>query len=232
VVLATDDVASTKKRFLSRTARYSGLLNILEFSSANLKNDDEVSTLLQGANAWIAFNLTQPDVKRLSNSALSSQVQRVIFTMQLPIESIEETSIPEFDSAINSFATANPPRSLTVFRHGDIIDGDEDNPYEIVNATIPCMEATVERGVLARIVAETLSIGKSSNAAFGVSSSGPFSSAYLNVLRSSGLTRSQEVEKMLTGGLQRVARLTVNEYEAQKTRDEEAKLLRQKKKVN
>jgi len=85
------------------------------------------------------------------------------------------------------------------------------------------MEPTVQRGVLARIVAEALSIEKSSNKEFGVSSSGSFSEAYLNILRSSGLTRSQEVEKMFGGGLQRVARLTVNEYEARAVKEEETK---------
>ena len=52
-----------------------------------------------------------------------------------------------------------------------------------------------------------------------------------DVLRSSGLTRQQEVTKMFTGGLQRVARLTVDEYEAQKKKNEEKQAIRDQKKV-
>jgi hypothetical protein len=78
------------------------------------------------------------------------------------------------------------------------------------------MEDTVERGVLARVVAELLLIDKSVNKECGVSSSSQFAAAYLDVLRSSGLTRQQEVSKMFAGGLQRVARLTVDELQRQK----------------
>lgn len=53
----------------------------------------------------------------------------------------------------------------------------------------------------------------------------------LDVLRSSGLTRQQEVTKMFTGGLQRVARLTVDEYENQKKKNEERQAIRDQKKV-
>ena len=53
----------------------------------------------------------------------------------------------------------------------------------------------------------------------------------VDVLRSSGLTRQQEVTKMFTGGLQRVARLTVDEYEAQKKKNEEKQAIRDQKKV-
>ena len=53
----------------------------------------------------------------------------------------------------------------------------------------------------------------------------------LDVLRSSGLTRQQEVTKMFTGGLQRVARLTVDEYENQRKKNEERQAIRDQKKV-
>ena len=53
----------------------------------------------------------------------------------------------------------------------------------------------------------------------------------LDVLRSSGLTRQQEVTKMFTGGLQRVARLTVDEYESQRKKNEERQAIRDQKKV-
>jgi hypothetical protein len=48
-------------------------------------------------------------------------------------------------------------------------------------------------GVLARVVAEILQIDTSANSVCGVSSAGAFAAAYLNILRSSGLTRRQEV---------------------------------------
>jgi hypothetical protein len=48
VILATPDATPTRKRFLSRTARYSGLLNILDFESADLDNTANLTALLTG----------------------------------------------------------------------------------------------------------------------------------------------------------------------------------------
>jgi hypothetical protein len=94
------------------------------------------------------------------------------------------------------------------------------------------MEDTVERGVLARVVAELLLIDKSVNKECGVSSSSQFAAAYLDVLRSSGLTRQQEVGKMFAGGLQRVARLTVDDYELQRQKNERILAEREQKKID
>lgn len=100
-----------------------------------------------------------------------------------------------------------------------------------MNATTPCIESTVERGVLSRVAAELLRIDSSFNQVCGLSSSSAFAAAYLNILRSSGLTRKQEVEKIFKGGIQRVAQLTAIEYEAQRQRKIEADAQEEKEKV-
>jgi hypothetical protein len=212
VKLGYPDAIEAKKRFLSRTARYSGLLNVLDFIEMDVKNSDKkqedvIRDTLKTSNAWIAFNLTQTDIPRMTSIALESDISRVIFTMHLPSIDINNTAIPELDQAVTEFEKAG--KVFTGIRHGDIIKGDEDNAYEIVNATIPCMEPIVERGVLARVTAELLLTPESGNEVCGISSSSSFAAAYLNVLRSSGLTRRQEIKKMFSGGLQRVARMTV-----------------------
>ena len=51
IVLATSDSNVTKKRFLSRTARYSGLLNILNFQTTNMVDIKELTMLLTNADA-------------------------------------------------------------------------------------------------------------------------------------------------------------------------------------
>merc|ERR1711871_679494 len=147
----------------------------------------------------------------------------------LPSIDINNTAIPELDQAVTEFEKAG--KVFTGIRHGDIIKGDEDNAYEIVNATIPCMEPIVERGVLARVTAGLLLTPESGNEVCGISSSSSFAAAYLNVLRSSGLTRRQEIKKMFSGGLQRVARMTVKEYEAQAQKEEEERERKEKRRI-
>jgi hypothetical protein len=220
--LATSDSVATKKKFLSRTARYSGLLNVLEFKDVNFDSPEQVDDLLKGANSWIAFNISQAAIPALSEAALGAGIKRALFTVELPDARINDTNLPEFTTAFERFS--NVGGFFTGIRHGRIIEGNEDNAYEIVNSTIPCLETTVERGVLARVTAELLKIDQSFNKECGVSSSGAFAAAYLNILRSSGLTRQQEITKMFSGGLQRVAKLTVDEYEAEQKRAAEKKI--------
>lgn len=228
VVLATKDTNAAKKKFLSRTARYSGLLNVLDFAECDLSSSDQLNSVLNGASAWLAFDVPQPSIPSLCETALSNGIRRAIFTLELPDSRINDTMIPEFITAKESFAAAGA--AFTGIRHPKVIDGNEDNPYEIVNASIPCLENTVERGVLARVVAELLRLEPAFNEECGVSSSGAFAAAYLNILRSSGLTRQQEVMKMFSGGLQRVAKLTVDEYEAEQRRKEEARAAAERRK--
>lgn len=190
------------------------MLNILQFETLDLSNQSKIETFLENANSWIAFNVERDQLVPYSQIAANKKINRVIFTTELSPHQINETNIPEFDQALEIFKSNN--LSWTGIRHGQVVSGDEDNAYEIVNATIPCLEETVERGVLGRVVAELLQIPKSSNSVCGLSSSSSFAKAYLNVLRSSGLTRREEVSKVFSGGIQRVARLTVNEYEARK----------------
>jgi len=128
-----------------------------------------------------------------------------VFTSELPPERVHDTSIPAFEAAAVAFHEAGG--AFTSIRHGTVVAGSEDCAYEIVNATQPCAESTVPRGVLARVASEALRIEATHHSMYGVSSSGAFAGAYLNILRASGLSRQQEVEKIFKGGIQRVAQL-------------------------
>ena len=121
VMLATDNAAAAKKRFLSRTARYSGLLNVLDFATVNLEEAVEVAGLLVDANSWIAFNISQNAIPALSQAAIDAGIKRVIFTTELPPSRINETVIPEFDAAVTAFEAIGG--AFTGIRHGTLIEG-------------------------------------------------------------------------------------------------------------
>jgi len=229
VILATDDSVAAKKRFLTRTARYGGLLNILDFSNIDMNNKDSVNTLLDGANTWLAFNVSTSSFKDYAEIASKSKLKRALFTTYLPSTRINDTQIPEIQDAIKTMESAGI--SFTGIRHGEIVAGTEDNSYEIVNATTPLAYSEVERGVLARVVAELLVNEKSYSSECGLSSSGEFALAYLNVLRSSGLDRNEEVDKMFNGGLTRVSQSVEAEYERKRIQSEEKKARKEKEKL-
>ena len=201
----------------------------MDFAEADVLSEDQLRTALEGATAWIAFDIPLSAISKVSTVALNAGVKRLVVTTTLAPASINQTVIPEFDAAIAAFEAAGA--AFTGIRHGEIIDGSEDNPYEIVNSTLPCLENYVERGVLARVTAEVLQIDIAANSQCGLSAAGAFSEAYLNVLRSAGLNRRQEVSKIFSGGLQRVARMTVNEYEARQKREDDRQAAQLKAKV-
>jgi hypothetical protein len=151
VILATDNSVSTKKRFLSRTARYSGLLNVLDFATVSSFEDtsEELTSTLVDANSWIAFNVSQQAIPALSQAALTagmyiiyiylfiyvftyvyififvyiSGIKRVIFTTELPAHRINETTIPEFTAATVAFEAVGA--AFTGIRHAPVIEGNE-----------------------------------------------------------------------------------------------------------
>jgi hypothetical protein len=183
-----------KKRFLTRDARYSGLLDKLQVVPY-IELSGVVDLLRnKSVNTWIAFNVERDSISNLARAATEAGVKRVIVTTEMAEKDINVTAIPEFQDAQSEFAKSGA--AFTGIRHGSIITGTEDNSYEIVNSTVPLLEGEVERGVLSRVIAELVSIEDSFNDSCGVCSSSPFAAAYLNILRSSGLNRKQEVKKM------------------------------------
>lgn len=224
LVLTTQDVTQAKKRFLSRTARYSGLLNILEFQSADL-----LSESLMGANAWIAFDVARDKIIPFSESAITAGIKRILFTTKLSSDELDATVVPEFDEAVAKFEAAGA--SFTGIRHGDIVEGTEDNPYNIVNSSFPLESSIVERGVLSRVVSELMLIPAAANVVCGVSSANTFAAAYLNILRSTGLSRTQEVERLFAGGVQKIGQRVRDGHEEKKKEQVKAKELEEKRKV-
>lgn len=228
--MATSNPELAKKRFLTRTARYSGLLDVLEFPTIReSEKSEQLPALLDGANAWVAFNVPESELAVLTATAINAKLKRVIYTVQLPEHRINDTQVPDLDASAQAFAESGI--YFTGIRHGTIVPGNEDNAYEIVNATLPLIDSKVERGVLGRVVTELLRTDSAYGKICGVSSSNAFAGAYLNILRSSGLTRHQEVEKIFSGGIQRVAQLTAREREAETKRQEELVAAEEKRKV-
>ena len=212
---------------MTRTARYSGLLNILKFSTVDIGAEKELGEVLEGSTTFLAFNVSRDAIGKMVDAALASGVKKALFTIEMQPSQINDTVIPEFDAAIASFKKAGA--NFIGIRHGMIIEGDENNPYEIFNSSMPLLETTVERGVLARVAAELLNIDGAENTVSGLSSANEFARAYLNILRQSGLTRRQEVQKVFEGGVQRVAQLTVASYEVEEQRKKDAEERKKKR---
>lgn len=196
----------------------------------NNSDEAELAGLLTGCDAWLALGVPRNRICAYAATAVRLGVRRALFTLQLPPEQTSISGVPEFGEAEATFAAIGG--HFTGIRHGEVVAGAEDGPYSIVNATTPCTGDTVTTGVLARVATELLRTEDSYGKSCGLSSAGAFEAAYLNILRSTGLTRQQEVRKVFAGGIERVAQLTAREREAERKRQDEQRELERKKKVS
>lgn len=220
MTLATHDVTEARKRLLTRSSRYSGLLNVLDISAADTDDEAQLKGLLKDCNTWLAFNVTEGSLAHYTSAAIEAGVKRAIFTLELPPERFDETDIPSFDAAADAFRAAGG--AFTGIRHGTVVPGSEDFAYQIVNATEPCVADSVRRGVLARVVAEMLRGNATHHAVCGLSSSGRLADAYLNVIRGRGHSRQEEVEKMFNGGVQKTMQILENSAQEDELAEVEA----------
>jgi hypothetical protein len=131
----------------------------------------------------MAFNIPLDIVTKFAEmAAANGKLKRVVFTTEIPIERADQVEFPELEkaaytmkvlfrrkfllfryacttvSSLESILFMSLPQeagiAFTNFRHGTVVEGDEDNPYAIVNSTSPLNETFVEKGVLSRVAAE------------------------------------------------------------------------------
>jgi hypothetical protein len=202
IVLVSQDKEKLEKRFLSRSSRYSGLYDIVDFVHVNTTDPFAMEQVLANATAWLAFDVNRSQILDLAHSAMNAGVVRVIFTSHLgSAESQALSSLPEFDEASRLFSSVG--RYFTGIRHGDVVDGDGSLPYEILNSSTTLPLSMVPRGVLGRVSVSLLQYSKAANTQCGISLSNSFTQQYLSILRQRGLSAEEEVRKIFNGDLDR-----------------------------
>lgn len=209
----TSDMETTKKRFLSRSARYSGLLDSLAFHQSTIDpTDKRLSSVLQEVGTWIALDVPRHSIRQLAHLAIECGVRRVVFSTNVRTEGENAEVSSDFEDILDRFNASG--YHFTGIRHGDCAPGDENVPYEIVEGNTSFSQPIISRGVLGRVAAELLRLPASFNKECGVSNADALAASYLTVLRSSGLTKNEEVYKMFTGGLQRITKLRKERLDA------------------
>ncbi|KAJ1458895.1 hypothetical protein M885DRAFT_511937 [Pelagophyceae sp. CCMP2097] len=192
VVLAPDTGAA-KKRLTSRSARYSGLLNKLEFVQWDVSAEAQaLATVLDanGIQAWLAFDVAPEKVAMCLEAAkLASSVTRVAIASNGAVDS----SVVG-DASLQWSVVAVP---------GGVADA---APKEAGALSVDFVETghatAVSREDVCLVVAEAFVVKSAQNKAFSLSYGGENATAYLKSLREAGYTRRAEVAKIVGGGLQ------------------------------
>ena len=210
IIAFVDDAAFAKKRLLSRSARYTGLLDKLDFIQAVSPGALPTTEQLEGVNSWVHYIDSEPnmldivkEIGKLAKSAPSMKNVAVVLAGAINLE------IDACKSAVESLAE-NAAYNYTLVAVGKLTDTPEGvHCYEWVdigseNATLKSVEE-FSREESCRLCAELLQLDVGRDRAIMFAEL--FNETYAETklvkgLREAGYSRAQEIDHMIREGPQ------------------------------
>jgi hypothetical protein len=191
IVSFSDDMVANKKRLVSRSARYSGLLGVLRFGELN---SADVATSLEDneVQAWLAFDVAPNEVGATLAAAVKAKtVERVVVasTGPVPDDQLKAVEGEDIDWSVVSFDVAALADDLP---EGGPLAIDRDSQD---------LASAISRDDACRVVAEAFVLEPATKKRFVVSNGGEVSAAYLRSLREQGFSRRAELGKLIQGDM-------------------------------
>jgi len=220
IVAFTGDVAFAQKRLVGRSARYTGLLDVLAFKQGGAP---ELPGALQGADCWVAFNVPLAEVAAQAAVAKAAGVKKLV------VVAVAGSAAPDFADAAAALAgsstsftflavsalddAAKEGGPIIVFKtpHADpdaaaavvaAADGDPAAAAAAVAAFPSVCAGAFSRDEAIRFAAESVLLPPAHNSAFVLSRGDEVALNYTKGLRAKGYTRAEEVGFLMTGGYQ------------------------------
>jgi hypothetical protein len=206
IVALVDDAVFARKRLLGRSARYSGLLDKLEFSAASSPGAMPTSEQLDGVKSWVAY-LEEGDMiasikEIVSIAQQASSVENVAILMVNAVD----LDAAACEAAVQSLKDSG--KQYTLVAVGKLEEHNEGKiPYEYkdfgtVEGTL-ASDAIFSRGEAMRMITECLQLECGVNKALSFSEvyQGNATEAKLiKGLRAAGYARPQEIDHMIRDG--------------------------------
>jgi hypothetical protein len=182
--------ASARKSLLSRTARYSGLVDVLKFFEG--AQEDALVAAMSGADAWLALNADEASFPIQLAAAKRAGVARVfaLFTSGGPTSALGDAGALEA-------ALAESGLVYTVMRTGTLVDAGVGGGLILDAVDVPVCD-DVPREDVFRFVSEALSLEAAEGRLFSLCPSSRTGDA-LREMRRAGYERREEVEALLKG---------------------------------
>lgn len=235
IVAFVDDEKFAKKRLIGRHARYTGLLDKLDFIQATESGALPTVEQLEGVKSWVAnVGSDLSAVASIGELVKNSGVENVSILLTDASE-LEVTASLDAVKALEADG-----KSFTVIAVGKITETAEGaHPYAIHDfgtegGAVPS-NATFSRGESLRLVTECLGLecGKNKALAFTeVHDVNATETKLVRGLREAGYTRPQEIDHMMTKGVEAYIK-ACEEYKTKKPErtEEEDWMLREEEKL-
>ena len=114
---------------MSRHNRLNGLLNVVDFRShIEYSEAPRLLSILHGAEAWIAFNVTVNTLLTLAELANASAVARVVFVVDLRAPSLTRESQIQLENLISQLAVSYVHSSFAIIYHNGVAPDPDPEP--------------------------------------------------------------------------------------------------------
>lgn len=213
IVAFVDDEKFAKKRLLSRSARYTGLLDKLDFKEAAAEGALPVPAQLEGIDSWIATLESNGDlvekVKAIAALVKDSDLENI----SIMVTNAGGESISAADRVAVVDALKDTGKEYTLLVMGKLEDRDEGKtPYKFRDfasdddelALLP-EDAVFSREEAMRMVTETLQLDAGANKALTFSEvyeTNATEAKLIKGLRQAGYARCQEIDHLLRDGVE------------------------------
>ncbi len=204
IVAFVDDAKFAKKRLISRSSRYSGLLDKLDFEQAETEGALPTVAQLSGVTSWVV------------NAGSSLETVQAVASLASQADSIKNVAvlisdgqdIQDATAAMEAVKAFGESVKYTIVAVGAITETPEGQmPYTIAefgteDALLPS-NATYSRDESLRVVAECLGLESACNKALVFQEVSDVNSTTFKLvkgLREGGYTRPQEIDHMIVKG--------------------------------
>jgi len=228
IIASSSCVSDAKKMLLSRTARYSGLLDLLTF------NEGDISEAFAGADTWVSMNSDGGALTAQVAAAKAAGVKRIF----LHFSSEGPTDVP--DDALES---ALDGVTYTVMRTGALMAGGSGGGLKLGSVSEPTCAELCKEDVY-RILAEAITLDSAYGRMFSLCPSEDV--AQFKEMRMAGCGRREEADALLKGMIKekepdpeaspeeaaaKAEEVAVSEAEQEAKREEELKMLIERARV-
>lgn len=197
-----DDAALTKKLMSSRSARNSGLLDMLSIIQSPSPGADPSASHLYGVSTWVARVPASADrVRRIASAAAEGGVENLAVLVE---GAATAEDLADMEAALAAASEDGALFDYSLLHAHRLVDGAEGGGYRIANATDAPepgdAESVVHRDEACRLITELLSLDFSKGRAIKakmVDVNDP-GAIWLRALRNRGYSRPQELEALLS----------------------------------
>ena len=190
IVAHSASASATKKLLTTRSARYSGLSGVLQYSEGEMCADGAVdgTDAVSSADAWLAINADEAALPAQLSAAKAAGVTRVFLLI-----TDDGTTSPAMEEQLKQAGMV-----YTVMRTGALVDDGASGGGLAVGAVEQPVCGEVSKEDVFRFVTEALTMPEASGKVFSLSpSEGALRS--LREMRMDGCSRRDEVKAVLRG---------------------------------